>query len=173
LGGGRARRGVSILLGAEGARPRPGGLSAGCHRPGVAEALLEQSSSTEARRAGLREPESHREEPPAELRERQKKRRKGAYGAPSDFTTFRSCRRGEKNPEEGNDLSRLKKRRVDAGVPDFWRGAVHTITSKCAFPAFDILPRTTENEQIPGELFLYSLFHFPADFVIFLSVFIS
>lgn len=34
LGGGRACRGVSILVGAEGARPRPGGLSASCHRPG-------------------------------------------------------------------------------------------------------------------------------------------
>lgn len=40
LGAGSAPRGVSVLVGAEGARARPRGLSAGCHRPGVAEVGL-------------------------------------------------------------------------------------------------------------------------------------
>lgn len=31
---------------------------------------------------------------------------------------------------------------------------------RCAFPTFDILPRTAENEQIPGEWFLFFIPYF-------------
>lgn len=62
----------------------------------------------------------------------------------------------------------------DAAGPVGSHYPVSLSSYRSAFPGFDALPGTTEDDQIPGEFFLFFIldFFFPADFVVVVNVFI-